>query len=254
MAPRQSLLAAVLALVLVTPARATPTYAPLAKVLVSTQPTPDTKREPVRSATTLRAGDQLQVLVTAWRSAYVHVLHVASSGTVHLLMRSTEPVARGRSIRLPRGGPEQAYVLDGTTGRETIVVIVSEAPLATADHALDAELSYLSVHGQLAKGSGLAAAIEAKIRACSEVRTHSADRAASRARLSNGTASSPSTGKVRPLVVHEQQMEVERACVPGIHDLEGATRGPREADDGALLAHPNARGVALVAITFQHVH
>jgi hypothetical protein len=166
----------------------------------------------VTSASVLRQGDKLRLAVTPARAVHLVVIHVAPSGKAALLYTSGEKrLALGQKLRLPRAS-EPAYVLDDETGRESLVVIASEAPLAL-----------------------LSEEYAALIRSVQE-----RERLPERSRLLTGK--SPASG------------DAQRAATPvaGVLDLKGPMRG---IDDGhgALRAFPDAAGVAIAVLQFDHV-
>ncbi len=197
---------------------------PLASLRVLAQRPPSAQRTLVQAATVLRVDDLVQVELRVLQRAYLQVLHVGSSGSVDVLL-PTEEVAAERTVRLPNA--EEGYPLDTTPGREAIVLVASARPLGEVDPALERELRVAERQHWLPKASRLQAALA---RQAVAVREDSAV----------------------PAGAGFDALQPKRERLSGILDLEGATRGLRTTTDGAVLAYPDARGVALASVQFRH--
>jgi Domain of unknown function (DUF4384) len=111
-------------------AAAEPARTPLVTLRVEAQ-TRGKAGSAVTEASALRRGDTIRLEITPGRAAHVHVIHVAPSGRAALLYDGGDKRLRaGQKLRLPPAG-ESPYMLDDETGRESLAVIASEAPLAS---------------------------------------------------------------------------------------------------------------------------
>lgn len=96
----------------------------------------DTTR-PVAPGETLHTGERLVISISTPRLLHVSLLQSSSDGTAAALSEPGTESPRAGTLRIPSQG---AFVLDESTGAETLTVVLSERALEDADPELRAAI------------------------------------------------------------------------------------------------------------------
>ena len=105
----------------------------------------DTGSEPLRTGAQLRAGDRLDLVLSAKRPTWAYVLNEDAAGDFHVLfpvagLERGNPLPAGDDIALPgrHGARALSWEVSGSGAREEFLVVLASAPLVQLDRRLQA--------------------------------------------------------------------------------------------------------------------